>query len=658
MLRLQGVKRPVQAIAFAPDGRTLASTGGDDHIHLWEHGTGKELAKWTPKRGSIFALAFSPDGKRLVSGGFQVWSVATHKQIAHWEGGAPEETAAAFSPDGKTLAVSFGDRHSFDRGGGVGLWDTTTWRLKGGVRIPPAERHFSQWYTPTRCFADESKITDSPFGSIQDLRWTPDGKSLLLGTGVAGIVRWDVTSKVPPSIHCMQPNVRSLDLSPDGSLIAAADSTRAHLYDTASRERRTTLKGHKKLVWSVAISPDGTLVLTGAKDGTVCLWEAASGRLLASYNWDIGTIHCVRFAPDGMTAAVGGHAGTIILWDVDPSDLIGRTDVAEQTVAVSEYTPTRRTGTLKLDHKKMIKQVAISPDGKLVASVADDNHATLWNALSGKPLAQVPPPKSWHSGPGVAFSADSRLMLVVGHFAQVFVWDVEKSEEVAGSEKAKWAGSGSADGKSTALALSSDGKHAVCGVIRPSWEKDRPEVCLWHAEKGGVRLTLFQSSQGPSALAFSPDGRTLAVSMWGPQLFLWDVVKERKLEIAFAPPSECESLCYSPDGKSLLAGTQKHGILFFDPATGQVQRELPGHEKGTRSLSISPDGTLLLTGGADKMVRLWDLATGQQKAEWDWQLGNVNSVVFGPDGKSAVCGTQKGIAVVWDFDPKLLVSAK
>jgi WD40 repeat protein len=670
MLRLQGVKKPVQAVAFSPDGKTLASGGGDYLIRLWEHGTGKQLDKWAPKRGSIFALAFSPDGKVLASGyyghgfhsgGFHAWSLPAHEQIAYWSGGYPDVTAAAFSPDGKALGVSFGDHLSFDGGGGFGLWETSTWRLQQAVRCPAAQRHHTRYYTPPHCFAKEPNVRDMDSGGIRDLRWTPDGKTLVLATGTAGIVLWDVAGK-EPRLAIKQPTVRSLDLSAAGSFIVAADSTRAHLYDMASRERRATFKGgHKKLVWSVAISPDGALVLTGAKDGVVCLWEAASGRLLASYNWDIGTIHCVRFAPDGMTAAVAGHAGAVILWDVDPSDLTGRTDVAEQSFAVSEYTPERRSGPLKLDHKKLIKQVAFSPDGKHVASVAD-NLGLLWNALSGKSVTQVPPPRTWHCGvgPGVAFTPDSRLLLVAGSYPNVFVWDVEKSEGGALAGEDDWVGQGHPYGTCTAFALSADGTHAVCGVARQASDSHKrwPEVVLWHAKKGGLLLTLFNTRPGPLALAFSPNGGTLAVSKSGPELFLWDVFRERKLTVAFGPPSECETLCYSPDGRSLLAGTQKHGILFFDPATGEVQRELPGHKGGTRSLSFSPDGTLLLTGGADKMVRLWDLATGQQKVEWDWQLGNVNSVMFGPAGTSAVCGTQKGFVVVWDFDSKLVAPAK
>jgi WD40 repeat protein len=664
MLRLQGLRKAVQAVSFAPDGRTLASAGNDHRVHLWEQGTGKEVAQWEAHKYAILALAFAPDGKTIASGCFdltiRVWDAGAHKKLADLKGQRPGIMALAFSPDGKTLAAAEGGRLSFDKGGGLDFWETGTWKHQGSVTAPATNRTGGGWAWGGR-HASPASSQRVPFGGIQDIRYSRDGRSLLLATAQRGAVLCDLGS-TEPQVSFLQGGCRSADLSADGRTIAAAEAKNIQLYDTTTGQRRATLSGHKGLVWSVAISPDGQFVLSGAKDGTVCLWELSSGRLLASYDWDIGTIQYVAFAPDGMTAAVAGHTGTVILWDVDPSDLTGRTDVDAEATSVPQFAPIPRSGPLRLDHKKGVAAVAFAPDGKTVTSVAHRDRAKVWDRATGKPIARFPSGRYVETGPGLAFTPDGASLVTSSWYSSkaATVWNLKDEEARLDFDHFAftWTRQHFPRLGGASLALSPDGKQIMLG-IRDPLPPSRSRLVVWvrHAKPvDGVRASIVETDQGVLALAYAPDGRTLAVANGNGRILLWDLGAERRLPVRFKGEGKCPALAFAPDGKA-LAGAVGRQVLLWD-LEGNIQQTLTGHKGEVRTVAFAPDGRSLLSGGSDRIVRWWDAGSGQERASWDWQIGNVNSVAVSPDGKSAAAGGHKGIIMVWDLNVPLPGQAK
>jgi WD40 repeat protein len=90
------------------------------------------------------------------------------------------------------------------------------------------------------------------------------------------------------------------------------------LWDLEALRERATLTGHRQMVWSLAFSPDGRLLASGAGDGVVQFWDAVSGQPPAAFDWKLGTVRALAFAPDGMTAAAGGDGeNALVLWDID-----------------------------------------------------------------------------------------------------------------------------------------------------------------------------------------------------------------------------------------------------------------------------------------------------------------------------------------------------
>src|SRR5262245_9580608 len=254
-------------VAFSPDGKTIASGGGDEFLRLWDARTGKEVQRL---EAGVEYVTFSPDGRLLASSGgqtVQLWDRATGKELRRWGGRRDATGGVAFSPDGKRIAVADNED--------VRLCETATG--KELVRL----------------------AGKSP--AMSPLAFSPDGKTLVSacltkqGKEVGELILWEAeTGKERNRLLGHTEWLRSVAFSPDGKLLATANTDRTiRLWDPASGKevRRLTWPGKYEGpgigdarphggVTSVAFGPAGKFVVAGGDGPAIRLWETATGKLL------------------------------------------------------------------------------------------------------------------------------------------------------------------------------------------------------------------------------------------------------------------------------------------------------------------------------------------------------------------------------------------
>jgi len=529
---------------------------------------------------------------------------------------------------------------------------------------------------------EERVLRDGHAAAARQAIFSPDGKTVVSCGEDGQVIIWDFAKR--QRIATLNERAYKVAYSPDGRWLAigATDGT-ITIRDTRRWAALHRLRPLRTEVGALVFSPDGSRLAAGYVDESY-VWRTSDWQQLG--RWPLGTHHgnfavfgtsflatgtltpfddsgmgppfndrlvgtsWLALSADGMRLAGIDTAGKVWFYRVPkPGDFRGLEAIA--------VVPAHR------DHGRAI---AYSPDGRLVASGADD--ILLWDAETRSKVARFEYPSIVWS---LEFSPDGKWLLSTHGDGSVLVWDVRERERVASLNEHSAGVRG--------VSFSPDGRRIA------SASEDRT-VALWDLATGRRQAVLFGHTTRLMGVAFAKNSGELGSTDQASNLIVWNLTR-REPRAQYVPKTPNFSYCFaiSPDGR-LVANTsgvwnregrmlldlrelsmgQVYGLAFSDDGTklatavssGEVsvwdtrtfklaaRRVVPKTHQ--ISVSFSPDGKFLATGEDEGKVRLWSVSPLRELAVMGRHAARIKSVVFSPDGRYVASAGDDKMIALWD----------
>ena len=604
-------------VVISQDGRFIIASGSGE-VKVWEVSTGEEVSTFKSFKAPVEAIAISPDGCFIIESyisQLKVWEVSTGKEIQTLDSHIFIAQRVAVGLDGRFVVL--------------GSWGTVeVWEIPTGKKIQTLE--------------------GLPY-SIKGLAISPDG-SFIISAGQNykrndyKLKVWEVSTG--QEIHTLGELsiwsfCKELAISPDGSFAISPSGCTIKVWEMSTGQEIRTLEGHTSSINSLAISLDGSFVISGSSDNTVKVWEVSTGQEIRTLEGHISSVEGIAISPDGRFIVSSSRDNTVKIW---------KTDLSED-YSISSFSSAAHSGS--------VNDITVSPDGRHVISASSDNTLKIWELSTGRECQTLVGHTS--SINGVSVSSDNDLIVSGSNDEKVKIWELASGKEIYTINHR------------TILVYAQDLTYHLGWILQQSVldlvKKDSIDVTknlsqgisvedvvispdcryiitatsyynsigIWSTKTGKYIRSLRGHSEDVSGVAISLNGNLIISSSWDKTIKVWELKTGKNILTLRGHSGIVNGVAVSSDNRFVVSASSDKTVKVWELKTGKVLHTLRGHTSTIRGVAISPDDQIIASASSDSTLRLWGLFSGRQVASFTGN-GALYCCAFSPDGLNIVTG--------------------
>jgi NACHT domain- and WD repeat-containing protein len=505
---------------------------------------------------------------------------------------------------------------------------------------------------------------------------TPDGRWVVLGTEKGTVEVWDLKNgKCLRILEGYRWSVSSIAITPDGrrAVSGMSDFTGVSketivdcpikVWDLESGDCLFTLRGHTRMVSSLAITPDGQQIVSGSADRTIKVWDLESGNCLRTLQGQhTDEVACVALSKDGLKVVSASYDKSLKIWDLKSGACMKTLEGHAMRVYAVALTPDGRNAisgsedkTLKVwdlesgacintlvGHTRAVVRVAITPDGCRAVS-SSYGSLKVWDLQNNSnPRAQ-----SWHTlrVERIKLTNNGRCAISTCGDQTLKVWDVGSGillRTLAGHKQVV-----KSPIYGPVIALTPDSRTIVSAAADDTLK-------IWEIESGSCLRTLVGHKDSIIDVALTPDGRLAVSTSSDNTIKVWNIESGKCLHTLRGHKSCAKGLVLSPDGRRAVSYDYENSIKVWDILTGACLRTLmTGHTRSIIYMVLTPDGLRAISISYDQSLKIWDLESGSCLFTLN-DFAYVRGLEVSPDGRFTIVPSSAG-TTIWDLESGTLL---